>query len=129
MNGGPAIHNLKHLFEHLHYSGHNLINHTWCPREDFLKICAQMDVGMQCNFSETFNIVGADLVSQGVPFVGSKEIPWSADRFNADPTDTKDMADKLELAYKWPRLNNMINTNLLTRYTNKTRKIWLNYFS
>ena len=129
MNGGPAIHNLKHLFEHLHYSGHNLINHTWCPREDFLKICAQMDVGMQCNFSETFNIVGADLVSQGVPFVGSKEIPWSADRFNADPTNTKNMADKLELAYKWPRLNNMVNTNLLTRYTNKTRKIWLNYFS
>jgi len=127
MNGGPAIHNLKHLFEHLHYSGHNLINHTWCPREDFLKICAQMDVGMQCNFSETFNIVGADLVSQGVPFVSSKEIPWSADIFNADPTDTKDMADKLELAYKWPRLNNMINKNLLTRYTNKTRKIWLNY--
>ena len=129
MNGGPAIHNLKHLFEHLYYNGHYLINHTWCPREDFLKICAQMDVGMQCNFSETFNIVGADLVSQGVPFVGSKEIPWSADRFNADPTNTKNMADKLELAYKWPRLNNIINKNLLTKYTNKTRKIWLDYFS
>jgi hypothetical protein len=129
MNGGPAIHNLKSLFEHLYDDGHQLINHTWCPREDFLQICAQMDVGMQCNFSETFNIVGADLVSQGVPFVGSKEIPWSSNIFNADPTNTKDMADKLELAYNWPRLNNKVNKNLLTKYTNKTRKIWLNYFS
>jgi hypothetical protein len=128
MKGEPMINNLRGMFEQLSDSGHKLINHQWTPREDFIKLCAKMDIGLQVSFSETFNIVGADFVSQGVPFVGSTEIPWCVDTFYADPTNSKDIADKLELAYNWPRLNNWMNKRSLKSYTNETRDIWLEYF-
>jgi len=104
--------------------GHELINHEWTPREQFLELCAGMDIGIQVSFSETFNIVGADFISQGIPLVGSKEIPWSSMLFNADPTDSQDIADKLYRAYKWPKLNIALNQFFLTGYTNRTRRVW-----
>jgi len=128
MKGEPMITNLRGMFEQLSDSGHRLVNHQWTPREDFVNLCAQMDIGLQISFSETFNIVGADFVSQGVPFVGSTEIPWCVDAVCADPTSSKDIADKLQTAYNWPRLNNWLNKRSLTSYTDETRQIWLQYF-
>jgi len=129
MQGQPSMHNLMGIFEQISNTGHELVNHTWCPREDFLKICAQMDIGMQCNFSETFNIVSADLISQGVPVVGSVEIPWAVHPCCANPTDSEDIVRKLKLAYRFPRLNVIANQVSLTAYTNNTAKIWNKYFT
>lgn len=126
MNGNSSLNNLKGLFQQIYNREHTLINHQWTPREEFLKLCGLMDIGMQCNFSETFNIVGADLVSQGVPLVGSTEIPWS--KFNADCTDSDDICRALLLSYKYPRLTAFVNQFHLKYYTNKTRKIWIKYF-
>jgi hypothetical protein len=128
MKGDSCINNLRGLFQHLYDEGHELINHQWAPREAFLGICSEMDIGMQCNFSETFNIVSADLLSQGVPIVGSKEIPWSSNLFNADPTDSKDICKALLWAYYFPQINVMLNKYNLTRYTNNTKHIWRKYF-
>ena len=129
MQGGPALNNLKGLFEQLADSGHELINHQWRPREDFLEVCSQMDIGLQVSFSETFNIVGADLISQGVPLVGSNEIPWSSAWFNADPTNSHDIANKLERTYNHPQTNVWLNQRKLTGYTNQTLKVWTKYFT
>lgn len=129
MQGGPAINNLKGLFEQLYDSGHELINHQWVPREGFLELCSSMDIGLQVSFSETFNIVGADIVSQGVPLVGSTEIPWATDHYCADPTNSQDIADKLLLAYKRPGWNVTFNQWSLKNYVKKTEKIWAKYFS
>jgi hypothetical protein len=128
MQGSPVVHNLRSMFEHLADHGHQLIFHQWAVREDFLKICAQMDVGLQCNFSETFNIVSADLVSQGVPVVGSYEIPWTTSLFNARPAETTEIRQAMARALRYPRLNVWLNQRGLTKYTNKTRQIWSNYF-
>ena len=128
MQGQSAVNNLRGLFEQLADTDHELINHTWAPRENFLKLCATMDIGLQVSFSETFNIVCADLISQGVPIVGSKEIPWAATPWCADPTNSEDIVNKLDLAYNWPKFNVKINQFGLTNYTNKTAKIWYNYF-
>jgi hypothetical protein len=128
MNGNPVLNNLKSFFSHLQHKGHQLINHEWTPRDEFLKICAKMDIGMQASISETFNIVGADLISQGVPLVGSKEIPWANPVFCGNPLNTDDIYKALILTYYFPQFNVKTNQFLLTRYTSKTRKIWLNYF-
>lgn len=128
MNGGPVMHNLLALFENIENSGHQLINHKWAPREQFLELCAKMDVGMQCNFSETFNIVGADLVSQGVPLVGSKEIPWLPKFLCADPTDSNKITDKIIVAIRFNYILTKISQFKLKFYTNKSKKIWLKYF-
>jgi len=127
MNGQPVGNNLKAYFAHIYDRGHRLINHSWVPREGFLEICASMDLGMQVSFSETFNIVGADLISQGVPLVGSSEIPWQR-QGRADPVDSCSMVKALTRAWRWPKLNVWANQRSLTKYTNNTRTIWKDYF-
>jgi len=126
--GDTVLNNLKNLFAQIHNSGHILINHGWMPRNKFLKLCRQMDIGLQVSFSETFNIVLADLVSQGVPVVGSTEIPWLGWFYKANPTNSNDIYRKLLLTYYFPKINNFFNQKLLHIYTQKTEKIWLHYF-
>jgi hypothetical protein len=128
MQGGPVLHNLKGAFQHLYDRGHQMVNHEWTPREQFLDLCATMDIGLQVSFSETFNIVGADLISQGIPIVGSNEIPWAVTAFTADPTNSEDICDKLALSYRFPGINAKTNQWSLTRYTNKTAQVWAKYF-
>lgn len=127
MNGQPAINNLKGLFEQLYDKGHRLINHQWTPRDDFLSLCASMDIGLQVSFSETFNIVGADIISQGVPLVSCKEVPWVI-AGKCDPTVSADIINGLSTAYNYPRINVKINQFGLKKYTNTVEKIWVKYF-
>ena len=128
MQGSPVLHNLRGFFQQLADTGHQLIGHEWAPREEFLQTCASMDIGMQCNFSETFNIVTADLISQGIPIVGSSEIPWACNFFNAHATESNEIADTLYRTYKLPKLNVWRNQRNLTKYTNKTKRIWTTQF-
>lgn len=125
MKGEPMVHNLRGLFQQLAERGHELINHEWSPREEFLALCATIDIGMQVSFSETFNIVAADLISQGVPVVGSTEIPWMTAGCCADPTNSEDMVAKLIRVWEDPVAFAAVNQTALTSYTNETAKIWL----
>ena len=129
MQGQPAINNLVGMFQQLNKYGHQLVSHEWRPREDFLALCSGMDIGLQCNFSETFNIVSADLISQGVPIVGSDEIPWSSCIFNAKASYSDSIARKMGLTYAFPNLNVLIHQKKLNNYTNSTIKVWSNYFN
>lgn len=126
--GDTVLNNLKNLFAQIHNSGHKLINHGWMPRNEFLDLCSKMDIGLQVSFSETFNIVLADLITQGVPAVGSTEIPWLGWPYKANPTNSNDIYRKLLFTYYFPKVNRYINQKLLHIYTEKTEKIWLNYF-
>jgi hypothetical protein len=129
MNGSPVINNLKGLFQQITEQGHQLVNHQWRPREEFLELCSEMDIGLQCNLSETFNIVGADIISQGVPLISNAdEIPWAVREFCADAVDSQSIIDALHLTYKFPELNANVHQHSLTHYTNQTSKIWSNYF-
>jgi hypothetical protein len=125
--GGPVLRNLRGLFEQLQPVGHEMIEHTWCPHDQFLQLCAQMDIGMQVSFSETFNIVGADLTNVGVPLVTSEELPWIHTFAVADCTDSEEIVGRLQLAYDWPRLNNWVNYRGLRGYAQRTRAAWLRY--
>ena len=79
--GEPILNNLISMFNHLEHKGHKLVHHEWSVREQFIQLCSTMDIGIQISFNETFNIVGADIVSQGVPLVSSPEIPWANSLF------------------------------------------------
>jgi hypothetical protein len=122
------MHNLRGVFQHLADRGHQLVGHEWTPREGFLEICSGMDIGLQCNFSETFNIVSADLISQGVPIVGSYEIPWATRWFNARPAESDEIANKLLLTHRFPKINVALNQRNLNKYTDNTRTIWAKLF-
>lgn len=127
--GETVLNNLKAIFASLSTEGHQLVNHDWAPREQFLQTCSKMDIGMQVSFSETFNIVAADLATQGVPVVGSTEIPWLNGMFTANPVDSNQIYKKLLLTYRLSTFSSLSSQYLLYRYTNETRRTWLNYFA
>ena len=128
MKGEPVVNNLKGLFQQIYDSGHKLVNHEWTPREQFVELCGTMDIGLQVSFSETFNIVAADHIIKGVPIVGSSEIPWSANMFNANPVDSNSIVNALILTYNTKSLNVKTHKYNLDRYVKNTEKIWVNYF-
>lgn len=135
MKGEPVLHNLQGMFQHLYSQGHVLVNHNWSPREQFINLCSQMDIGLQVSFSETFNIVSADYITQGVPVVGSNEIPWLVNEtsndidYCANPTDSKDIANKMLIAYRYPSNNVSQGQRNLKKYTDNTEVIWCKYFN
>ena len=125
--GEPVMRNLENLFAQIHRSGHQLVAHAWTPRAQFLELCATMDLGLQVSLSETFNIVGADLISQGVPLISSAEIPWAAGFFTADPTSSASISHKLHTAWELPSVNVWWQQRNLRSYTDKTKRIWRTY--
>ena len=91
-----------------------------------MNICfTEIDIGIQVSFTETFNLVTADLLSQGVPVIGSSEIPWMNNKYFCNPTDASDIIRVLDLVYKNPRLNVEENNLSLIEYTENTKKVWL----
>lgn len=129
MKGEPVMNNLRNMFQHLYDRGHQLIGHEWTPREEFLKLCGKMDIGMQVSFSETFNIVGADFISQGVPLVGSIEIPWMDESYCARAQYGDEIFNMLLHTHTYPQNNILSNQTLLSRYTNNSEWAWLKYFT
>ena len=125
--GEPILNNLKKLFEN--QIGHELVMHEWMPRHEFLGLCRTMDMGLQVSFSETFNIVGADMISMGIPLVGSPEIPWMSKFFTASPTKTDSIYRKLLLTHYLSKINVRLNQNKLRKYSNTSSEIWMEYFT
>ena len=126
LNGSTVYTNLDNLFTYLP-ENYTLIKHPWMPRDTFLELCQNIDIGLQVSFTETFNIVSADIVSNGVPIVGSTEIPWMNKRYMAEPVDVNDIIDKLLVTYNNLEDNIQENQEGLLNYTNETIKVWLKY--
>lgn len=127
MKGDPILHNLQGMFAGLASQGHELVTHQWMGHAEFLEVCKQMDIGMQVSFSETFNIVAADLINNGVPVVMSNEVPWAKIGL-ADPTESEEISSVMLRAWKFRCANVGYNRLGLKWYTAKTRKIWLKLF-
>lgn len=72
-NGENILKNLRALFSN---TRHRLIEHGWLERPEFLSLVSEMDMGMQLSLTESFNIVTADFINQGVPIIVSEEIEW-----------------------------------------------------
>jgi hypothetical protein len=128
MNGQSIYNNLKSFFNSIKNRGHELIEHPWAPREEFLTLCSVMDIGMQVSFSETFNIVAADFISQGVPVICTNEIPWASRLYTTSPTDTDTIAKILKRTYSQYRLNVALNKSNLLKYSKNSKNQWLKYF-
>ena len=104
------------------------MNHLSITYEQFIELCSTMDIGIQVSFNETFNIVGADIVSQGVPLVVSPEIPWASRFFSSRQTNTDDIVSALKYSYMLPSVNVFLNQTYLKWYTDDTINIWFKFF-
>ena len=106
-----------------------LVRHAWIPTHDaFLALVAEMDIVTQVSFAETFNIVGADAASQGVPLVTSPEIPWGSFFFRADPTNVPEIAHKMHAAWEARYLRRDNPNRLgLKDFDHRSKQAWLEY--
>lgn len=127
MQGSPGLKNIVQMFEQLEPK-HKLVLHTWMPRKEFLNVVGKMDISMQSSFSETFNIVSADAVSQAVPILGTKEMPWQYLGIS-DPTSPYSIEKQLEIIWALPKLNVLANQFGLKAYSKQTEKIWKMVFA
>jgi hypothetical protein len=125
--GEPILHNIRALFKN--NPKHKLIEYAWLNHEEFIQIVKKMDIGMQVSFSETFNIVTADLVSNNIPVVVSPEVTWVSSLFKADPNSNSDIVKKLHFVWN-SKILNLKSLNLwgLKKYNKESTKVWLNYF-
>ena len=88
-----------------------------------------MDAALQVSFTETFNIVAADCVSQGIPTVGSNQIEWLPSSFQvANPNSADDIAKGLAFAASWlGRSMGWVCKHYLKKHNQTAEKIWLDY--
>jgi glycosyltransferase involved in cell wall biosynthesis len=128
MKGTPILKNLIGMFDGLKEQGHVLHLHQWMPHSEFLEVVKTMDIGLQVSFTETFNIVAADLVACGIPTVVSKEISWMFPYY-ADPVCSDDIARKLNVTWLLREKLPCANKVLLKDYAENSEKIWVKYFT
>jgi hypothetical protein len=69
-----------------------LVEYPWAPWPEFRKTIGSMHLLMQPSYSETFNNVTADGVSEGVPSVVSNAITWAPSHWKANVDDVLDVA-------------------------------------
>lgn len=91
--------NIRDLFAR--FPQHKLVEVGWLDHKDFIQLVRRMDLGLQLSYSETFNIVAADFVSNYIPFVGSSEIDWLyAPIWNIDSLEYIHAAMDIALSYE-----------------------------
>ncbi len=94
--GDPVLKNVVHAFDN---SQHEVVLHEWYDYTKFQEVVRSMDMGTQVSFSETFNIVTANFVDNGVPIVVSDKIKWMPFWTKADPYDVEDIVHKMHRVY------------------------------
>lgn len=124
--GDSPLRNIRALLSH---TPHQLIEHDWYHWVEFKEVLKTMDIGLQVSFSETFNIVAADMTVSGLPIVTSPEIVWTTKQCQAEPTDSEDIIQKMLKAVdgRTEKALRVLNLRGLKRYCETSKSKWLQY--
>lgn len=123
--GESVLKSLRALFAG---TRHKLVEVEWLEHTAFLSLIGKMDACMQVSFTETFNIVTADAISQHVPVVVSSSIDWLTCR-KADPNNESEMAELLE--YTIEHKKHLVEDNIqdLTTYNHHAILKWYRFLN
>lgn len=78
------------IFAELPYA--KVVKNRWSPWADFRRLVRYMHLLLQPSFTESFNVVTADGVAEGVPSVVSDVIEWAPAWWQAPPDSTEAIA-------------------------------------
>lgn len=81
---------LKAIFRDLPNA--KLVEDTWQPWGSFRRLVRHMHLLLQPSFTESFNVVTADGVAEGIPSVVSDVIEWAPDHWKVAPDNTNEIA-------------------------------------
>jgi len=118
--GDGCLKNIRKLFDNV---PHELVEHRWMDRDEFLDTVKKMDLGMMVSYTETYSVIAADFVASNVPVVGSPEVRWLTHVSQADPNDIDDIVRKINWAFISKKLA-MINKGLLALNSYKSKQVW-----
>lgn len=122
--GEAVLKNIRSLFTG---TKHELIEHGWLKRQEFLDVIKQMDIGLQASLTESFNIVTADFVKEHVPIIVCEDISWMPDQAKVNPLDTVELKQAISYGLNRTKYLNKISAESLDQYNRKSLRQWL-YF-
>ncbi len=122
--GEEPLKNIRALFQK---SGHNLVEHPWLTHDQFLELIREMDISLQVSFTESFNIVTADTISQYIPVVVSPDIDWAPDICKADPNDMEDISRKIDTVLGHRPLVIRRTVGAINAYRHTALKLWWSF--
>jgi hypothetical protein len=123
-NAGSTKENIKSLIAlnskvTLHETG-------WRNHKEFLELLKFMDLLLQPSFSETFNNVTAEGITNGVPSVVSDAIVWAPDSWKARSDSATDIA-KTGIRLLNNNKSFLTGYSALEKYVKNSSKIWLKW--
>ncbi len=125
-HGKGVLQTVRNMFVGLPWA--KLVESPWQQWADFRRTVHHMDLCLQVSFTETFNIVTADAIAEGVPSVVSSAIEWAPDSWKADVDTVEDIA----------RVGSMLLSShsgvlegqrALQTFTQEAINTWLQYLS
>jgi hypothetical protein len=122
----PVLANLKELFEN---NRHELIIHEWLPNDEFQKLIAKMDLGLQVSYTESFNIVTSDFINNNRLIIVSDAISWMPSLFKVSTTDYNEVVDRILYIYshKNSYLLKNLGRNALIEYNQDAKAEWKDF--
>lgn len=125
--GENVLKNLRAFFEG--QSRHKLVEHDWMSHSNFIHCLRHMDVSLQASFTETFNIVAADSVHNGIPLVGTRCMEWLPGVLQVhDPNSTEEIVWKMGVALGWmSRPLRWLARKSLLHWNSVGKRIWLDF--
>lgn len=87
---GPVLDAVRQMMQGLPHV--RLVENGWQTWPQFRQTVRHMHLLLQPSYTESFNVVTADGVAEGVPSVVSSAIDWAPDNWKADVDDAGDIA-------------------------------------
>ena len=123
-DGGRTAPAIDQMAEGL--GGVTVVRHHWMFWDQFIKLVAQMDLLIQVSYTESFNMVTADGISQGVPSVVSSAIYWAPTQWRADADDATDVA-RVGMRLLRGGGERTMGFRALRRHNAKSYRYWLEF--
>lgn len=126
LRNNAVLTNLRALFKD---SNHELVEHSWMPHDDFLKLVRTMDVGLQLSFTESFNIVACDFISNCVPILVSDTISWCPPIYLGSTINMKHCMYQLKHIYENRKNIDMLMMAIkhLNSFNEKSKIAWIKF--
>jgi len=119
--GEGVLKNMRALFRG---TLHELVEHKWMSPEDFHKIVRNMDIGLQVSFTESFNIVTANFVTEEIPIIVSEDIDWMPSSMRVKATDAVAIESKIREVLRNKKRFVRRQTKALNEYNDTAIQVW-----
>lgn len=124
--GGDSVRRtIRNMFEGLDDA--TLVEVGWQDTKTFQHTIAQMDLVIQLSATETFCMVAADAITQGVPVIGGPAVAWLPKEYQVEIDSTMSVASAGVHALK--RRNKVVRDERreLEEYIQKAAELWLHF--